>query len=112
VSQVNRAMSQVDQVTQQTASAAEQLSATADHMAAEAEDLHNIVGRFRLDGTNFAQESHRKEQAAHQRSQDSRDGTKLQRSANEGLAASDARPIPSTPWVEAQRSRLDQLKEL
>jgi methyl-accepting chemotaxis protein len=112
VSQVNRAMSQVDQVTQQTASAAEQLSATAEQMAVQAEDLQDIIGRLRLDGTKFARESHGEEQGVNWRSQNSRDGTKLQRFANDRLAASAERPIPSTSWVEANESRLDQVEEL
>ena len=51
VAQVNRAMGQVDQVTQRNASAAEELSSTAEEMASQAESLQQLMGFFRVNGT-------------------------------------------------------------
>jgi methyl-accepting chemotaxis protein len=52
VGQISKAMSQVDQVTQRNASAAEELASTAEEMAAQAEALQQLVGYFRLGGSD------------------------------------------------------------
>jgi methyl-accepting chemotaxis protein len=51
VAQINTAMSRVDQVTQRNASASEELASTAEEMASQAEALQQLVGFFRINGT-------------------------------------------------------------
>jgi methyl-accepting chemotaxis protein len=51
VRQLNKAMLGLNDVTQQNAAAAEELSSTAEEMAAQAEGLLQLVGFFRVDGT-------------------------------------------------------------
>ena len=48
VAQVNRAMTQVDQVTQLNAAAAEELSATAETMNSQANELKQLMARFKV----------------------------------------------------------------
>jgi methyl-accepting chemotaxis protein len=49
IDQVNRAVTQMDQVTQANATQTDQLASTARALAGQAEQLHALVGRFRLD---------------------------------------------------------------
>ena len=51
VKQVNAAVSQLNQATQQNASASEELAATAEEMSGQAENLQQLVGFFKLEGT-------------------------------------------------------------
>lgn len=88
VSQVNRAMSEVDQVTQRTASAAEELSSTAEQMASQAQSLQQLIGVFRVNGTES-------ELQATQAGLDSQ-GTLLKRQA------ALKRPVPSTKTKQAE----------
>jgi len=49
--QVNTAVSQMDRTTQQNAAMVEEASAASRETAGEAQQLHRLVGQFRLDGT-------------------------------------------------------------
>jgi methyl-accepting chemotaxis protein len=49
--QVNTAVSQMDRTTQQNAAMVEEASAASRETAGEAQQLHHLVGQFRLDGT-------------------------------------------------------------
>jgi PAS domain S-box-containing protein len=49
--EVNGAVSQMDHTTQQNAAMVEEASAASREMAVEAQQLHRLVGQFRLDGT-------------------------------------------------------------
>ncbi len=49
VQQVNKAVTQMDQITQANAAQTEELSATARSLTSHAEQLQNLVARFRLD---------------------------------------------------------------
>jgi methyl-accepting chemotaxis protein len=48
IDEVNKAVAQMDQVTQANATQTEELSSTSRTMAAQAEELHALVGRFRV----------------------------------------------------------------
>lgn len=54
VSQINKAMSQVDQVTQRNASSAEELSSTAEELAGQSEALQQVMGFFKVSGSDGA----------------------------------------------------------
>jgi methyl-accepting chemotaxis protein len=54
VTQVNKAVSQVDHVTQGNAARTEEMSATAESLATQAEQLQQLVARFRVDGGQTA----------------------------------------------------------
>ncbi|HEY3383258.1 MAG TPA: methyl-accepting chemotaxis protein [Vicinamibacterales bacterium] len=49
IDQVNKAVSQMDQVTQANASQTEEMSGTAESLAAQAEQLQDLVARFKLE---------------------------------------------------------------
>jgi len=57
VAQVNRAMTQVDQVTQHNAAAAEELSATAETMNSQANELQQLMARFKVSEMESSRES-------------------------------------------------------
>jgi methyl-accepting chemotaxis protein len=57
VAQVNRAMTQVDQVTQHNAAAAEELSATAETMNSQANELQQLMARFKVSKMESSRES-------------------------------------------------------
>jgi methyl-accepting chemotaxis protein len=52
VSQINSAMNQMNQITQQNASASEQLAATAEEMTSQTEQLQNLMGFFKIAGSD------------------------------------------------------------
>ena len=53
VGQVNTAMTQLNQLTQQNASSSEELAATAEEMSGQAENLQQLVGFFKVEGTDM-----------------------------------------------------------
>jgi methyl-accepting chemotaxis protein len=52
VGQINSAVGQMDQVTQQNASASEELSATAEEMSSQAVQLQQVMGFFKVSGSD------------------------------------------------------------
>jgi len=52
VGQVNTSMTQLNQITQQNASSSEELAATAEEMSGHAQNLQQLVGFFKLEGTD------------------------------------------------------------
>ena len=112
VAQVNRAMGLVDQVTQANAAAAEELSATAEHMAGQAEDLQQIVGSFRLDGTKLAQNYDGSYPLTKRRGEDERNVAELPRSAKDGFMSRAEHARSVAPFGEGKVTSLDEVEEL
>jgi methyl-accepting chemotaxis protein len=52
VGQVNTSMTQLNQITQQNASSSEELAATAEEMSSQAENLQQLMGFFKVEGTD------------------------------------------------------------
>jgi methyl-accepting chemotaxis protein len=52
VGQVNTSMTQLNQITQQNASSSEELAATAEEMSGHAQNLQQLVGFFKVEGTD------------------------------------------------------------
>jgi methyl-accepting chemotaxis protein len=52
VGQVNTSMTQLNQITQQNASSSEELAATAEEMSGQAENLQQLMGFFKVEGSN------------------------------------------------------------
>ncbi len=57
INQINTAMGQLDQVTQQNSAASEELASTAEEMSSQAQNLQQVVGFFRVNGSGPASES-------------------------------------------------------
>ena len=62
VGQINTAMTQLNQITQQNASSSEELAATSEEMSGQAEHLQQLIGFFKVDGSDgqFARSTARK----------------------------------------------------
>jgi methyl-accepting chemotaxis protein len=56
VGQVNAAMNQMNQITQQNASASNELAATAEEMSAQSEQLQSLMGFFKIDDKQSAEQ--------------------------------------------------------
>jgi methyl-accepting chemotaxis protein len=54
IGQINVAMTQLSQIAQQNAASSEQLAATSEEMSGQAQGLQQLIGFFKVDGTQFA----------------------------------------------------------
>lgn len=63
--QVNSSVSDMDQMTQQNAAMVEQSTAAARSLATEAEDLNQLIARFKLAGGDTSSSSQRARPSAH-----------------------------------------------
>jgi methyl-accepting chemotaxis protein len=95
VAQITKAMARVDQVTQRNASSAQELSSTAEELAQQAEALNQLMGFFRVTGTDSER------RAAAEASATARPSTTLRRSA---IANADG-PNGRRPHVDADFRR-------
>lgn len=55
VGQINTSMTQMNQVTQQNASSSEELAATSEEMSGQAQNLQQLIGFFKIDGSHAQQ---------------------------------------------------------